>query len=154
MPFRLRVFAVLFLTAQLVSCGPDENVTQCQNYSKTDLTGRIEDDILGTWQGCVQTIDTAAPICVFEPDGVFKVIYKRVSEESLERAPDFYEVGHGRVDTYTYIVEGDLISGRNRVYSPDLDLSWKIQAIHQDSLVLFDPDGAWRRLSCSGYGFD
>ena len=82
------------------------------------------------------------------------MIYKQVSEESREREPDFYEVGHGRMDTYTYVVEGDLISGRNRVHSPDGGFSWKIQAIHQDSLVLFDPGGGWQRLSCSGYGFD
>ena len=153
MPFRLRVFAVLFLAAQMVSCGPDENPTECQDHSKDNLTGELAQDIIGVWANCLEYVDTVGPICVFEPGGVLKLVYGIPSKERRDASPDLYEKT-GVVETYTYTVEADLGSSEHQVSTSYEGFAWTVTSISKDALFVQGASTPWRHQTCSGYGFD
>lgn len=153
MPFKRRAFTALLTCIFTTSCGLRENPTECYDHPKAKITGQLEQDILGVWVGCLVYTDTVGPICVFEPNGVLKLVYGIPSKENREAAPDLYETT-GVIKTHSYVIEGDLASGNNRVSSPDGGFEWTITDINKHALSVENGFVEWRHQECAGYGFD
>lgn len=147
----------LIATLLFCGCGPfaGKSPTECESATNASLTGNIGDDIIGTWSGCLVNIDVQAPLCVFEPGGLLRLVYPVPSRKSYEEDPYFFE-GAGHVVEQTYLIKN------NQIVVVETGDTYLVESIASDRVTLAgdvrDYGGpalkTWSRRSCNGFGFE
>lgn len=148
------LLVILLCPFFFTGCGlfGDDNETVCEPTRQSNLTGDISKDIIGTWDNCRQTIDSMKPLCVFEPDGILRLVYAIPSKELSESDPAYYQEAGTQV-MYTYQIKSNKV-----IISDGRDVDVIVNSITESTLINSagsDVYGrTWERTSCEGYGFD